>query len=103
MSSFTDFHLRDFVYEVRRDPSRPSYESALQLHLDINIPGVQGEERSDDVEVRPIPALVRYFAPAGQIDLYREGVFIYARGSFTITSTQDVVPQLVATAYSADW
>ena len=69
-SCFTDIHVRDFVHEVRHDPSRPGYDSALQLHSDVNIPPVQGEELSDDVDVKSVPTLVRFFVTNGQADLF---------------------------------
>lgn len=47
-NNFTDFHLRGFVIETGQDPTRPGYDSALQLKENINIPAVQGEELSDD-------------------------------------------------------
>ena len=62
------FTIRDFVNEVGRDPTRPEYDSALQLHSNVHVPSVQGEELSDDFDTRNIPTLIRFFAPAGQVD-----------------------------------
>jgi hypothetical protein len=51
---FTNIHVRDFVNEVARDPTRPGYDSALQLHSNVHVPSVQGEELSDDFDCRNI-------------------------------------------------
>jgi hypothetical protein len=102
-NNFTNIHVRDFVNEVSRDPTRPGYDSALQLHTDINIPPVHGEELSDDFDIVPIPALIRFFAPTGQMDLYQPSVFVYATGPFNMNGTQDAVPQMVINAFSVDW
>jgi len=101
-SNFNDIHIRDFIHEVRHDPSRPGYGSALQLHSDVNIPPVQGEELSDDIDVRPIPTLIRFFAADGQAGLFQTEVFVYVRRPFYINGDQDGYPQLVVTAFSVD-
>src|SRR5467141_3904901 len=102
-NNFTDVHIRDFIEEVRRDPTRPGYDSALQLHADVNVPPVQGEELSDDVDFLPIPTLIRYFAPGGQVDLYQPTIFVYARGQFRMSNSQDGLPQILVNAFAADW
>ena len=102
-SSFTDIHVRDFVHEVRPDPTRPGYDSALQLHSEVNIPPVQGEELSDDIDVKPVPTLIRFFVTNGQADLFQSGVFVYVRGPFYVDGEQDGYPQLVVNAFSVDW
>ena len=65
-NNFTDVLIRDFIQEISRDPTRPGYDSVLQLRADINVPPVQG-----DVDFLPIPTLIRYFAPGGQVDQYQ--------------------------------
>lgn len=50
-------YIRDFIHEVRPDPTRPGYDSAIQLHALVNVPEVHGEERSDDIDFTPVPAL----------------------------------------------
>jgi len=41
----------------RRDPSRPTYDVALQLSASVNVPPIQGEELSDDFDIVKIPTL----------------------------------------------
>ena len=101
-NNFTDIHIRDFIHEVRPDPTRLGYDSAIQLHALINVPEVQGEERSDDVDFAPIPALIRFFAPSSRIDSFKPGAFVYARGSFWIENTQDG-PRMIVSGYDTDW
>src|ERR1700719_4662384 len=52
------FGSRDFVNEVGRDPTRPEYDSALQLHSNVHVPSVQGGELSDNFDTRNIPTLI---------------------------------------------
>ena len=100
-NNFTDFHLRDFVSETGRDPSRPSYDSAVQLTSSLNVPTNQ-EAVSDDFEVVRIPTLVRIFA-GGSLDRLKPGVFIYATGTFNVEKTPDGLPLVVVSAFSVDW
>jgi hypothetical protein len=99
---FTNIHVRDFINQVARDPTRPGYDSALQLHSDVHIPSVQGEELSDDFDCKNIPTIIRFFAPAGQVDQFKTNAFVYTTGSFNINS-QDGFPELLVNAFSANW
>ena len=69
----------------------------------MNISSVQGEELSDDIDVKPVPSLIRLFASTGQADLFQTGVFIYARGPFYLDGEQNGFPQLMVNAFSVDW
>ncbi|KAN0073046.1 hypothetical protein V8E54_009160 [Elaphomyces granulatus] len=69
------------------DPTRPGYDGALQLHSNLNIPPVQGEELSDDIDIVGIPALIRIFTGISSMDRYKPNVFVYATGSFNLTLT----------------
>jgi len=64
-----------------------------QLHAGVNIPSVQGEELSDDINVKPVPSLIRFFASNGQAVLFQTGTFTYARCPFYIDGEQDGFPQ----------
>jgi len=54
-------------------------------------PSVQGEELSDDFDPKNIPTLIRFFAPAGQVDQFKPNGFVYPTGSFNINN-QDGFP-----------
>ncbi|KAN0086376.1 hypothetical protein V8E54_000064 [Elaphomyces granulatus] len=54
-------NLRDFIEEVGVDPSRPDMSSALQLKTSLNIPPLQAEEHCEDIDLSPIPTLIRLF------------------------------------------
>jgi hypothetical protein len=99
---FTNIHIRDFINEVGRDPTRPEYDSALQLHSNVHVPSVQGEELSDNFDTRNIPTLIRFFAPAGQVDQFKTNGFVYTTASFNIIN-QDGFPQLLVNTFSANW
>ncbi|KAN0074020.1 hypothetical protein V8E54_007957 [Elaphomyces granulatus] len=93
-------NLRDFVEEVGVDPSRPGMSSALQLKTSLNIPPLQAEH-CDDIDISPIPTLIRLFCPAGQLHSFQQEVFIYAWGQFHVVCGSDET-QIVIYAYSVD-
>ena len=95
-------NLRDFVEEVGVDPSRPGMSSALQLKTSLNIPPLQAEEHCDDIDISPVPTLIRLFCPAGQLHSFQQEVFIYAWGQFHVVCGSDET-QIVIYAYSVDW
>jgi hypothetical protein len=76
------------------DPTRPGYDGALQLHSNLNIPPVQGEELSDDIDIVGIPALIRIFTGISSMDRYKPNVFVYATGSFNVNTSLDGLPQI---------
>lgn len=96
-------HLRDFVEVVEPDPTRLDQQAAIQLQVALNIPPVQPDEQSDDLDVCPIPTLVRVFTLPGQLHLYQQDVFIYVMGLFSMLTNVDGQPQMVVNAYTVDW
>ncbi|KAN0083614.1 hypothetical protein V8E54_002702 [Elaphomyces granulatus] len=101
-NNFTNIHIRDFVQEIQHDPTRPGYDGALQLHSNLNIPPVQGEELSDDIDIVGIPALIRIFTGIGSRDRYKPNVFVYATGSFNVNTSPDGLPLIVITTFASD-
>jgi hypothetical protein len=90
-------NLRDFIEEVGVDPSRPD-----QLKTSLNIPPLQAEEHCDDIDISPVPTLVRLFCPAGQLHSFQQEVFVYAWGQFHVVCGSDET-QIVIYADSVDW
>ena len=95
-------HLRDFVETVGPDPTRPDQQAAIQLQTVLNIPSLQPDEQSNDMEICPVPALVRIFTLLGQLHLYQQEVFVYMMGLFYIVPSLDGQPQIIVNAYTAD-
>ena len=62
-NAFTNIHIRDFINEVGRDPTRPGYDSPT-LHSNMHIPSVQGEELSDDFDPKKYPYLNPLLCPS---------------------------------------
>jgi hypothetical protein len=96
-------HLRDFIEEISNDPSRPDQGPALQIQITLNIPSVQPEEQSDDVDCSPIQTLIRFFTPAGRSHLYQPDTFIYAWGPFHMVHRQNDQPQMIINAHTVNW
>jgi hypothetical protein len=96
-------HLRDFVETVGSDPTRPDQQAAIQLQTVLNIPSLQPDEQSNDMEICPVPALIRIFTLPGQLHLYQQEVFIYVMGLFYMVPSLDDQPQMIVNAYTADW
>jgi hypothetical protein len=95
-------HLRDFVEAVGPDPTRLDQQAAIQLQIALNIPPVQPDEQSDDLDICSIPTLVRVYTLPGQSPLYQQDVFTYVMGSFSML-TLDGQPQMTVNAYTSDW
>jgi hypothetical protein len=102
-SNLAIIHLRDFIEKVGPDPTCPDQTHILQIQASLNIPSVKPEEQSDDINVCPIPALIRFFTPAGRADLYQQDVFVYVRGPFHVANHLRGQPKIMINAYTVDW
>jgi len=96
-------HLRDFSEELTPDPTRPEQPACLQLKITLNVPHLLPEELSDDYVICPIPTIVRFFTPPARSHLYRQDVFVYVWGSFSMRHNVDSRPQLIVNAHSVSW
>jgi hypothetical protein len=63
-------HLWDFVKAVGPDPTHLDQQAAIQLQIALNIPPVQPDEQSDDLDICSIPILVWVYTLPGQSYLY---------------------------------
>ena len=98
----TIIYLQDFVEAVRPDPTCLDQQAAIQLQTILNIPSLQPDEQSNDLEICPVPALVQIFILPGQLHLYQREVFIYVMGLFYMVPSPDSQPQMIVNAYTAD-
>ena len=102
-SNLAIIHLRDFIEEVGPAPTRPDKTPTFQIQTTLNVPSIKPEEQSDDFDICPIPALVRFFTPASQLHLYQQDVFIYAWGPFHVSDRRHDQPTIMVNAYAVDW
>jgi hypothetical protein len=69
----------------------------------LNVPHLLPEELSNDYQICPIPTVVCFFTPPARSHLYRQDVFVYVCGSFSMRHDVDSRPQLIVDAHSVSW
>ncbi|ODM21200.1 hypothetical protein SI65_04253 [Aspergillus cristatus] len=93
------FHLRDFIDDVRPDPTRPSMPDYVEIHTNVNI-FPEGDFYDSGVVVEPVHTCVRAYITHFDQEIYVPNAFFYADGRFHVTIAEENRLQIIIQALS---
>lgn len=92
-------HIRDFIDDVRPDPTKPDMPNYVEIHTDLNI-FPEGDFYDAGVVVEPVHVCVRSYLTHFDQEIYVPDAFIYADGRFHVIVMENKKLHIVMQALS---